>query len=98
MMVTTRVAALPWDRIGADLDAYGCATTGPLLTARECRALIRLYDDGDRFRSRIIMARHGFGQGEYQYFAHPLPEIVTELRAAVYPRVAPIANAWTQRL
>jgi hypothetical protein len=98
MMVTTRVAALPWDRIGADLDAYGCATTGPLLTARECRALIRLYDDGDRFRSRIIMARHGFGQGEYQYFAHPLPEVVTALREATYARLAPIANAWAERL
>jgi hypothetical protein len=98
MDVSTRVAGLPWDPIAADLDARGCAPTGPLLTARECRALIGLYEEPTRFRSRIIMARHGFGQGEYQYFAHPLPEIVTELRAAVYPRVAPIANAWTQRL
>src|SRR5215470_16674129 len=98
MDVNARVAALPWDRIATDLDVGGCAAIGPLLGARECRALVRLYADAGRFRSRIVMARHGFGQGEYQYFEHPLPDVVAGLRAAFYPRLAPIANGWATRL
>nr|WP_244981652.1 2OG-Fe(II) oxygenase [Corallococcus exercitus] len=65
-----------------------------LLTREECEALALLYDVEDAFRSRVVMARHGFGRGEYKYFDHPLPEVVTELRTALYPCLAPIANRW----
>lgn len=96
--LTDRIAALDWPRIAADLDARGCTTTGPLLTNAECAALAALYDEPARFRSRIVMARHGFGSGEYQYFAAPLPAPVATLRQTLYPRLAPIANAWAARL
>jgi hypothetical protein len=87
-------AALDWDRIGADLDAYGCATAGPLLAPEACRALAGLYASEQPFRSRVVMARHGFGRGEYKYFAYPLPETVARLRTALYPPLAAIANRW----
>ena len=89
-----RIAALDWTSIAASLDAYGCATTGPLLDADDCAALAARYDDDARFRSRIVMARHGFGRGEYKYFAYPLPDEVAALRAAFYPPLAAIANRW----
>src|SRR5690606_171182 len=90
-----RVAALDWERIGAELDAEGAATTGPLLTAAECTALAALYDEENRFRSKVIMARHGFGRGEYQYFSYPLPPLVAGLRGALYAALAPVANRWS---
>ena len=93
-----RIASLDWPRIGADLDAQGCATTAPLLTPAESAALAGAYDDGARYRSRIVMAKHGFGRGEYKYFAYPLPPPVAALRSALYPRLAPVANAWAERL
>lgn len=93
-----RIAALPWAQLAVDLEARGFAQTGALLTAEECRTLVTLYDDAARFRSRVVMARHGFGRGEYQYFAHPLPDLVAHLRRTTYPRLVPIANAWTERL
>ncbi len=93
-----RAALLDWRGIEAGLDAYGVGLTGPLLSAAECDALAGLYDEPGRFRSRVIMARHGFGRGEYQYFADPLPGIVAALREAVYPRLAPIANRWNETL
>ena len=86
---------LDWARIEAELDAYGAATTGPLLTPEACAALIALYDEPARFRSRVVMARHGFGRGEYQYFAHPLPPLVAGLRAGFWPQLVGIANRWT---
>ncbi len=89
---------LDWQCIASDLDAHGCATTGPLLSAETCAQLIRSYDDDARFRSRIVMARHGFGQGEYKYFATPLPGTVATLRARFYPPLAEIANRWNERL
>ena len=89
-----RIAALDWARIGADLDAFGCATTGVLLDPAECVAIAGLYDRQDGFRSRIVMARHGFGRGEYKYFAAPLPDAVAGLRAGFWPHLAPIANRW----
>lgn len=89
-----RAAALDWPRLAADLDAYGCALIGSLLAAEECAALAAAYDDRRRFRSRIVMAQHGFGRGEYQYFAHPLPALVSGLRGALYPYLAVIANRW----
>lgn len=93
-----RVAGLDWPAIAAGLDAFGAAATGPLLDAGECIALRRLYDEPARFRSRVVMARHGFGKGEYQYFADPLPGPVLGLRQAFYPRLAPLANGWYERM
>jgi hypothetical protein len=88
------VNAYDWEAISAHLDAHGWASLPTLLTAGECTALAGLYDDDSRFRSRIVMARHGFGRGEYKYFANPLPDKVAELRTTLYPRLVPIANRW----
>jgi hypothetical protein len=84
--------------MAADLDERGSAVTGPLLTAEECAALRGGYDDSGTFRSKVIMARHGFGRGEYKYFSYPLPETVADLRTALYPHLAPVANRWEQAL
>jgi hypothetical protein len=88
------VNAYDWETISGDLDAHGWAILPQLLTAGECAALAGLYDDDRRFRSRIVMARHGFGRGEYKYFANPLPDKVAELRTTLYPQLVPIANRW----
>jgi hypothetical protein len=96
--IAARVAALDWTRIAADLDAHGCAVTGALLTPAECRALAASYPSDALFRSRVIMARHGFGRGEYKYFADPLPRDVAALREALYPPLAAIANRWNAAL
>ena len=96
--VEARLAALDWELIGAHLDADGCALIGPVLSDEECRALAATYDDDQRFRSRIVMARHGFGRGEYKYFTHPLPDLVASLRTALYSRLAGIANRWNEAL
>ncbi|MBN9686539.1 2OG-Fe(II) oxygenase [Corallococcus sp. NCSPR001] len=88
------MGAVDWEVTSRELDARGCAVLGALLTADECEALALLYDVEDAFRSRVVMARHGFGRGEYKYFDHPLPEVVTDLRTALYPCLAPIANRW----
>jgi hypothetical protein len=93
-----RAAALDWARIAADLDAHGCATAGPLLTQAECAGLAAAYASDKLFRSRVIMARHGFGRGEYKYFAYPLPAPVAALRAALYPPLAAIANRWNESM
>ncbi|WP_420393828.1 2OG-Fe(II) oxygenase [Acuticoccus sp.] len=92
-----RVDALDWERIAAEVEAHGVGRTGALLTREECAALATSYD-GEGFRSRIVMARHGFGSGEYKYFADPLPAVVAGLRQAVYPHAARIANGWAERL
>jgi uncharacterized protein len=92
-----RVSALDWPAIIANLDDHGCATTEPLLTPEECRVSAKSYDSDQLFRSRIIMARHGFGRGEYKYFAYPLPQIVAALRDSLYPALAE-AIAGTRRL
>jgi uncharacterized protein len=96
--LATRIAALDWAELSGQLDSHGCATTGPLLTMEECATLVDDYGLDERFRSRIIMARHGFGRGEYKYFAYPLPDIVTTLRAALYPPLAGIANRWNDAM
>jgi hypothetical protein len=93
-----RVRALDWARLTAELDERGCATTGPILAPAECRKLIAGYDEEARYRGRIIMARHGFGRGEYKYFAYPLPDAVAALRTALYRALAPIANRWQAAL
>ena len=93
-----RLAALDWERIGATLDAHGCAAIGPILSPAECAALAQTYGDEARFRSRVVMARHGFGRGEYKYFAYPLPDVVTRLRTALYTELAGIANRWNDAM
>jgi hypothetical protein len=98
MEVEDRVASLGWGAIRDDLDAFGVAPVGRLLTAEECRSVKALYPDDGHFRSHIVMARHGFGQGEYKYFARPLPDVVESLRRAFYPMLAPIANDWHGRM
>jgi hypothetical protein len=95
--IAARVDALPWVDIRAGLDDVGVGPTGSVLTPAECRSLVDVYDDA-RFRSTIDMARHRFGEGEYRYFDHPLPGIVTELRAAFWPHLLPIARTWAERL
>jgi hypothetical protein len=96
--VAARVAALDWAGIAAGLDAHGYATTGALLTPAECAALAGAYSSDHLFRSRIVMARHGFGRGEYKYFAYPLPELIEALRTALYPALATIANRWNEAM
>lgn len=91
-------ANLDWKRIAAELDARGWALTGPMFTPQACADLAAHYDRTELFRSRVVMARHGFGQGEYQYFAYPLPDPVQTLREALYPPLAWIANRWAARL
>ena len=96
--VTTRVAAVDWQRVAADLDESGCAAIERLLTPAECAALTALYGDSGLFRSRVVMARHGFGRGEYRYFSYPLPDIVRDLRTALYAHLVPVANRWNAAL
>ena len=96
--IAARVAALDWQHIATQLDQFGCATVGPLLSPDECAVTSLRYNDDSIYRSRVIMARHGFGRGEYKYFAYPLPEIVASLRASLYPRLAEIANRWNERM
>jgi hypothetical protein len=90
--------AIDWPAVAADLDAQGWATLPRLLGGAECDAVAGLYGDGPAFRSHVVMARHGFGRGEYRYFAYPLPPLVEGLRTALYPRLAPIANRWHERM
>ena len=96
--VSDRVAALDWPRIGEELDAHGSAVAPSLLAPEECERLAALYPAEAPFRSRIVMGRHGFGRGEYKYFAYPLPDLVGELRAALYRPLAGIANRWNEAL
>ena len=90
--------SLDWNDVGRALDAYGSAVLPGLLDPAECDAIAALYGPGDAFRSHVVMARHGFGRGEYRYFAYPLPAIVARLRATLYPSLAPIANRWNERM
>jgi hypothetical protein len=96
--IADRVGALDWTRIGPELDAQGCAIIGALLRADECAALSSRYDDDKIYRSRVIMARHGFGRGEYKYYSYPLPETIASLRASLYPPLAEVANRWNERM
>jgi len=96
--IDTRVEAVDWASISTNLDGYGWAVLGKLLTADECKVIAALYEDDHRFRSRVVMASHGFGRGEYKYFAYPLPDIVATLRATLYPRLAAIANRWNESM
>lgn len=86
-----------WSAVTAALDTQGWAVLPGLLTPAECEATAALYD-GSGFRSTVTMARHGFGKGEYRYFAYPLPPLVAQLRTALYPRLSPVANRWHERM
>jgi hypothetical protein len=92
------IAAADWDAIGTALDTEGFAIMGGLLDAGTCRAVARLYPDDSHFRRHIHMAQHGYGRGEYKYFATPLPGVVAALRTALYPALAPVANRWNEAL
>ena len=96
--VAARVAGLNWVQAESELDASGCAVLKGLLSPDECRALAALYPDDTHFRSRIVMSRHGFGRGEYKYFAYPLPGVIGELRPLLYARLRGIANRWNEAM
>lgn len=98
MSLAARIEALDWPRLAAELDAQGHARLERLLSPDQCAALAALYRQEALFRSRVVMARHGFGRGEYQYFAYPLPDLVEALRTQLYPHLAPIANRWSAAL
>ncbi|MGE0744748.1 MAG: 2OG-Fe(II) oxygenase [Rhodospirillales bacterium] len=91
-------AAIDWDAVAASLDDRGCAVVGPLLAPVACAALAAVYGEESAFRSRVVMARHGFGRGEYRYFAAPLPQPVAMLRETLYPGLAAVANRWQAAL
>jgi uncharacterized protein len=93
-----RVGNYDWRALAKDLDDYGCAVLEGLLTADECAAIASLYPQEQHFRSRVEMARHGFGKGEYRYFRYPLPDLIERLRGALYRRLAGVANGWDARM
>jgi uncharacterized protein len=96
--IADRVRVLDWRRLSRDLDAHGNAMIEGLLTQCECRCIARWYADDSLFRARVVMSRHGFGRGEYRYFAYPLPQAVAALRAEFYPPLAVLANRWNEQL
>jgi len=93
-----RTAAIDWSRVYEDLDTQGAAVVDGLLSRAECEGLAGLYAQEEAFRSRVVMSSHGFGRGEYKYFAYPLPTLVGELWASLYPHLVPIANRWNEAL
>ncbi|MFJ6386633.1 2OG-Fe(II) oxygenase [Streptomyces sp. NPDC091972] len=97
-LAAARAAETDWAALAAELDVHGCAPTAPLLTPAECRELTALYGKPELFRTTVDMARHRFGSGEYRYFTHDLPAPVAALRAALYPRLLPVARDWAARL
>jgi len=96
--IDTRVEAVDWASASTHLDGYGWAMLRQLLTADECETIAGVDEDDRRFRSHVVMARHGFGRGEYKYFTYPLPGIVADLRRTIYPHLAPIANRWNESM
>jgi hypothetical protein len=93
-----RIDAIDWAQLGSDLDARGSAVIEGLLSSDECHALASLYPDDTRFRSRVVMGRHGFGRGEYKYFSYPLPDLIAELRSALYAPLSQVANRWNEAM
>ncbi|MGH6795589.1 MAG: 2OG-Fe(II) oxygenase [Methylocella sp.] len=96
--LAARVARIDWNRVAGELAEQGSAVLETMLSRDECRGIASLYPDDNHFRSRVVMHRHGFGKGEYKYFAYPLPDLIGTLRTALYPRLAPIANGWNERM
>ena len=95
--ILERVDGIDWSTVTSGLDELGIASTGPMLDTDACNALIELYDCADRFRSTIDMASHRFGRGQYRYFNRPLPPVVAQLRAALWPHLLPVARDWAER-
>lgn len=93
-----RAVSIDWRGVEDQLNETGCATVSGLLTRPECHDLVSLYAREDLYRSRVVMARHGFGRGEYKYYAYPLPLLIETLRRTVYPQLAPIANRWNEAM
>jgi uncharacterized protein len=98
MLSIAEELSVDWERVNEELDAYGCAVIRHALTQEQCNVAAAMYDDESRFRSRVVMARHGFGRGEYKYFAYPLPELIANVREQLYPSLADIANRWNGSL
>jgi hypothetical protein len=96
--IAARVEAIDWAEANRDLDAQGCAVFKGLLSADACIALSNTYPDDSRFRSRVVMGRHGFGRGEYKYFSYPLPDLIGELRPALYAQLVGVANRWNEAM
>ncbi|AGB75711.1 MULTISPECIES: 2OG-Fe(II) oxygenase [Rhizobium] len=96
--IEARIDAYDWPSLARELDGFGCAVLPKLLAPDECAAVSGLYCEERHFRSHIIMARHGFGRGEYRYFNYPLPGLLGGLRTALYPHLADIANRWNERM
>jgi hypothetical protein len=96
--IASRVDIIDWTKMATDLDAQGWGVIEGLLSAHECRALVALYPDDNRFRSRVVMARHGFGRGEYKYFAYPLPGLIADFRPALYTSLRDVANRWNDAM
>lgn len=96
--IARRVSDIDWAGVVQGLDAFGWGTIGPLLTRAECKVIASLYERAELFRSKVVMSRHGYGRGEYQYFAYPLPSAILVLRTLLYPALAEIANRWNQAL
>jgi len=96
--IEARVDAYDWPSLARELDGFGCVVLPKLLAPDECAAVSGLYSEERHFRSHIIMARHGFGRGEYRYFNYPLPGLLGGLRTALYPHLAGIANRWNERM
>ncbi|MGP4046098.1 2OG-Fe(II) oxygenase [Streptomyces sp. 2A115] len=96
--VGERIAAQDWDALTDELNEYGNALTGQLLTPAQCQEIAALYDESERFRATIDMARYRFGSGQYRYFTHELPDVVRELREAFYPLLLPVARGWAEML
>jgi uncharacterized protein len=92
--IESTIETLDWPALETELDAFGAAVAPKLLPPEACRRVAALYPESARFRSTIVMASHGFGRGEYKYFADPLPEIVGALRVSLYRRLAPVAERW----
>ncbi len=96
--IAARIDAIDWAQVDSELDAQGCAVLKGLLSPAECRGLAALYPDDTHFRSRIVMGSHGFGRGEYKYFSYPLPDLIAELRPALYARLQGVANRWNEAM
>jgi hypothetical protein len=96
--IVERVNALDWEQIENELDGFGSAVIPGLLSEQESDGLARLYSREDIYRTRIVMAQHGFGRGEYKYFDYPLPDILAGLRSGIYPHLVPLANRWNEAM
>ncbi len=98
LSIAQRIEAMDWRKTEQSLSERGYAVIDPILSVGECKALVALFNDGNRFRSHVIMERYRFGIGDYKYFANPLPEVVAELRGSAYPHLAEVANHWAEML